>query len=144
MSINAARMTQNQSNPLRPPACHKITYMSVAKGRKMRPRSGQIHESKGASTSFGRATQTMNSARRGKTPPSNTNRHPMLAPLVDSWPDPAPASRLRHHSPQVTQRMILIYRAPAPCALCKGLVERDQCDGPMRHVLALVHRVDRT
>ena len=77
MSSSAASPTQNQSQPLSPPACQRMTYMSVAKGRKIRPSSGQIHESKAASTMLGLATQTMNRASRGKIPANSTNRHPM-------------------------------------------------------------------
>src|SRR5215203_5209787 len=88
MSMTTANAIQNQSQPSRPPDRHRITYMSVAKGKKMMPSSGQIQVSNAASTNLGRANHTMSSPMRGKTAENIANRHPMTGSL-DQKSDPS-------------------------------------------------------
>ena len=67
---------QDNPEPLKlpsPPTSQRITYQG---GEGQEEDAEQIHEPKAASTMFGRATQTMNSARRGKIHAISANRHP--------------------------------------------------------------------
>src|SRR3954470_22334464 len=71
-------MTQNHPHAVRPkPGMNRITYIRVANGKKMMPSRGTSQVLKAAETSAGLATQTMNSASRGKSPANIANRQPI-------------------------------------------------------------------
>src|SRR5215212_11249176 len=77
-SNTPARMTQNHPHAVRPkPGMNRITYIRVANGKKMMPSRGTSQVLKAAETSAGLATQTMNSASRGKSPANIANRQPI-------------------------------------------------------------------